>query len=773
MADVEEVWQPFAARFAALARGELPATDAPCAAACRCSAADGEPTDARAAAWPGTASPTATGRARRASLGPDGLGLWDADTAGARRRRRRRAARRAVPGRRPRPGAAPAAPAGRGRTRAPATTVAARDALRADPALRRRLVAVLGASRRSATTWWPTRRSGRRWPPGRTGSRRPPTAALATPPGRPSTGAAGCGGVPAALLRIAAADLTGGRDVEQTMAALSALADATLAAALRDRRRRAARGHAAPRLAVIAMGKCGGGELNYVSDVDVIFVAAADDDLAAGTAVAARLMQICGQVAWPVDAALRPEGSRGPLVRTLASHLAYYRRWARTWEFQALLKARPAAGDLALGAASGSTSCRRWSGTRPSARRRSRTSGRCAGGSSTTCRRSELDREIKRGPGGLRDIEFAVQLLQLVHGRGDESLRAPATIAALRGAGRRRVRRPRRRRGAAARRTGSCAPSSTGCSCSACAAPTPCPTDPGARCAGWPTRWATGRRRAATPSRRSAPSGSRHAQRGAPAARQAALPAAAGGGGPGAGRGAAADPGGGPAPAGDARLRRPGRRAAPPGGADRRRVPVPPRSSARCCRCCSSEFADAPEPDRGLLAYRQVSDTLGSTPWYLRLLRDEGPVALRLARLLGLSRYVDRPAGPRPGGAAAARRRRRADPAPARVAGGRASPPRPTGTSSDRGGAAARSRGASARCAAGSCSGSPAPTCSAGPVAARRRPTAGSTWSRSARRSPTSPTPRSARRCAPPVPRARPPGCRSPSSAWAGSAGPR
>ena len=53
-----------------------------------------------------------------------------------------------------------------------------------------------------------------------------------------------------------------------------------------------------------------------------------------------------------------------------------------------------------------------------------------------------------------------------------------------------------------------------------------------------------------------------------------------------------------------------------------------------------SEFADAPEPDRGLLAYRQVSDKLGTTPWYLRLLRDEGPVALRLARLLGLSRYV-------------------------------------------------------------------------------------------------------------------------------------
>ena len=146
------------------------------------------------------------------------------------------------------------------------------------------------------------------------------------------------------LLRIAAVDLTGGQQLEPTMAALSALADATLAAAYAIAESELSAGTAAPRLAVVAMGKCGGNELNYVSDVDVIFVVAGDDDLTTGTGIAARLIQICGQVAWPVDAALRPEGNRGPLVRTLASHLAYYRRWARTWEFQALLKARPAAG---------------------------------------------------------------------------------------------------------------------------------------------------------------------------------------------------------------------------------------------------------------------------------------------------------------------------------------------------------------------------------------------------------------------------------------------
>ena len=234
-----------------------------------------------------------------------------------------------------------------------------------------------------------------------------------------------------ALLRIAAADLTGGRTLEQTMAALSALADNTLGAAYDVAVGELPAGTPRPRLAVVAMGKCGGGELNYVSDVDVIFVAAEDDDLPASTHVATRLIHICGLVAWPVDAALRPEGNRGPLVRTLASHLAYYRRWARTWEFQALLKARPAAGDLAL--------AQEWidelaplvwrAAERPEAVEDVRAMRRKI---LDNIPAKEQDREIKRGPGGLRDIEFAVQLLQLVHGRADESLREPGTIPALR-----------------------------------------------------------------------------------------------------------------------------------------------------------------------------------------------------------------------------------------------------------------------------------------------------------------------------------------------------
>src|SRR5690606_41234684 len=132
---------------------------------------------------------------------------------------------------------------------------------------------------------------------------------------------------------------------------------------------------------------------------------------------------------WEVDAGLRPEGRSGPLVRTLASHLAYYRRWAKTWEFQALLKARPVAGDLELGeqypAAVNElvwTSATRDNFVEDVQAMRRRVEEHV---------KTEGERQIKLGPGGLRDIEFAVQLLQLVHGRLDPLLRRRATLSAL------------------------------------------------------------------------------------------------------------------------------------------------------------------------------------------------------------------------------------------------------------------------------------------------------------------------------------------------------
>lgn len=102
-----------------------------------------------------------------------------------------------------------------------------------------------------------------------------------------------------------------------------------------------------PRLAVIAMGKCGARELNYVSDVDVIFVGEYADSVSTRVA-GGEMIRLASDTFFEVDAACVRKASSA-LVRTLESHLAYYQRWAKTWEFQALLKARPAVGDAELG----------------------------------------------------------------------------------------------------------------------------------------------------------------------------------------------------------------------------------------------------------------------------------------------------------------------------------------------------------------------------------------------------------------------------------------
>ncbi|GAA4101152.1 bifunctional [glutamine synthetase] adenylyltransferase/[glutamine synthetase]-adenylyl-L-tyrosine phosphorylase [Nocardioides kongjuensis] len=235
------------------------------------------------------------------------------------------------------------------------------------------------------------------------------------------------------LLRLAARDLTHHLGVDDAAAELSDLAAGTLDAALVVARARVGEPAAGVRLAVVAMGKCGGHELNYVSDVDVLFVHEGDERVAAR--LAAQMMQVCADhtaegTIWPVDAALRPEGKAGPLSRTLASHQGYYERWAQAWEFQALLKARPVAGDLELGrefvamVAPMVWSAADREGFVDAARAmRRRVLDHIPA--------RQADRQLKLGAGGLRDVEFAVQLLQLVHGRADESIRPPTTLSAL------------------------------------------------------------------------------------------------------------------------------------------------------------------------------------------------------------------------------------------------------------------------------------------------------------------------------------------------------
>jgi glutamate-ammonia-ligase adenylyltransferase len=531
--------------------------------------------------------------------------------------------------------------------------------LHESPFFRRRLIAVLGTSTaladhlaRHPEDWHLLARDGGDAPHAAPAVRRYLLAAVgadatAAEPVAASGGADALDALRLAyrrrLLALAARDLTGGAELEEVSAELADLASATLEGALAVARADLPSGAEPCRFAVIGMGKCGGRELNYVSDVDVVFVAepveGGDEARALRTAthLASSLMRGCSATTaegsiWPVDAALRPEGKAGPLVRTLASHLAYYDRWAKTWEFQALLKARPVAGDAELGRRYGQTLAPLvWrAADRPNFVDEVQAMRRRVEG---LIPRAKADRQIKLGPGGLRDVEFAVQLLQLVHGRSDDSLRSGTTLAALMALSRggyvgrgdaarlheayrflrtleHRIQLYRLRRthvlpeaDADLRRLG--------------------------RSLGFrsdPVRELTQAwRRHALEVRRLheklfyrpllvavARLPSDEARLTAEAARQ--------------------------------RLEALGY--SDPAGALRHLQALTTGVSRRAAiqrtllPVMLGWFADAADPDGGLLAFRQVSDALGATPWYLRLLRDEGMAAERMARLLASSRFV-------------------------------------------------------------------------------------------------------------------------------------
>lgn len=227
------------------------------------------------------------------------------------------------------------------------------------------------------------------------------------------------------LLRLAARDLVGVDAVEVTTAGLAAMAVDVLAAAHAMATRSLGTDD---RLAVIGMGKLGGAELNYASDVDLLIVGEGSPDAVARAG--RELFELAGR-AFRVDADLRPEGRDGPLVRSLRSYAAYWERWADPWERQALLKAVPVAGDLALGAewaraADGAV----WKEPFGADDLRYVRSLKVRAEEEAS-RRGGADRDVKRGSGGIRDIEFAAQLLQLVHGRVDRELRTGNTLAAL------------------------------------------------------------------------------------------------------------------------------------------------------------------------------------------------------------------------------------------------------------------------------------------------------------------------------------------------------
>ncbi len=445
------------------------------------------------------------------------------------------------------------------------------------------------------------------------------------------------------LIALAARDLSAALPVEEVAGELADLAGATLAAGLAVAAAALPADAASCRLAVVAMGKTGGAELNYVSDVDVVFVAepldgdpdgSGDAALRTATRLASELMRVCAEVAWPVDAGLRPEGASGPLVRTLASHEAYYARWAQTWEFQALLKARPVAGDLDLGGRYVEAIAPKvWAaGERPgfvedvqAMRRRVE----------RTLPGDRAEREVKLGPGGLRDIEFAVQLLQLVHGRTDEQVRSANTLVALDQlaaggyVGREDARHLReayrwlrtvehRLQLHRLRRTHLLP-----------AADDEAALHRLARAVGY-------RKDALQTFCRERAGYGREVRRlheklfyrpllsavaRLPTEQARLTPAAA-----------------------RARLEALGFQE--PAVALRHLEALTEGVSRRAAiqqtllPAMLGWFADAADPDAGLLAFRQVSDRLGSTPWFLRLLRDEGRAAERLAHLLASSRFV-------------------------------------------------------------------------------------------------------------------------------------
>ncbi|MEO7269359.1 MAG: bifunctional [glutamine synthetase] adenylyltransferase/[glutamine synthetase]-adenylyl-L-tyrosine phosphorylase [Knoellia sp.] len=448
------------------------------------------------------------------------------------------------------------------------------------------------------------------------------------------------------LLGIAALDVSRPDPqarLPETAAALADLAEAALEAALVMAR--AALGPTADqcRFAVIAMGKTGGRELNYISDVDVIFVAepseGCDEDaaLAVATELATAIIKICSSqtaagALWQVDPALRPEGKNGPLVRTLSSHVSYYERWAKTWEFQALLKARPIAGDRALGRAYVNavapfvwSAASRENFVEDVQAMRRRVEDNVPTG--------EADRQLKLGPGGLRDVEFSVQLLQLVHGRADKSLRSGTTLTALAAltqggyvgredaqtleAAYRLLRTLEHRIQLYRMRRTHLMPTA--------------PSDLRrlGRALGHqrdPEDSVTAQWRAAAREVRRLhqrifyrPLLSAVARLGpdevrlAPEAARERLAALG-----------FTDPRG--------ALRH---LEALSGGVSRRAA-----IQRQLLPVMLGWFADEAAPDAGLLAFRRISDQLGTTPWFLRLLRDEGSAAERLAHTLGRSRYA-------------------------------------------------------------------------------------------------------------------------------------
>ncbi|MBN1312812.1 MAG: glutamine synthetase adenylyltransferase [Anaerolineae bacterium] len=233
------------------------------------------------------------------------------------------------------------------------------------------------------------------------------------------------------LLRIGTCDLLDLFDMSTAALELSCLADSLVRTCLALASRQI--GRPTRGFAVIAMGKLGGEELNYSSDIDLLFLAASD---AAGfQPLGERLIHALTHITtegflYRVDMRLRPWGQMGALVSSVGGYLAYLDRHARLWEKQALLKARVIAGDEAVGA----DLLRRIEPEIFDVRHvdvRSEVHAMKQLTEADLRRRGRGWGEVKLGEGSIRDIEFVVQSLQLIHGGERPQVRSRNTLDGL------------------------------------------------------------------------------------------------------------------------------------------------------------------------------------------------------------------------------------------------------------------------------------------------------------------------------------------------------
>jgi [glutamine synthetase] adenylyltransferase / [glutamine synthetase]-adenylyl-L-tyrosine phosphorylase len=242
----------------------------------------------------------------------------------------------------------------------------------------------------------------------------------------------------------------GGAPVDETARELSNLAEAAFEVSLAEAARHATWKYGAPvradgapsTLVVLGMGKLGGRELNAGSDIDLVLIYDTDDGRASEvtlheywTSVVRRAVATMETATedgfvWRVDLRLRPEGAPGPMVYSWAAAERYYETWGRLWERAALLRARPVAGDLDLGAALGREVIVPFVFRRKVDPSIATTLAELVQRSRVELR-ADTVRDLKLGRGGIREAEFFVQALQLIWGGPESSLRVNGTLAAL------------------------------------------------------------------------------------------------------------------------------------------------------------------------------------------------------------------------------------------------------------------------------------------------------------------------------------------------------